>query len=101
MLNKKEIIHMADELAMILLNYEDASKESGRGKTGKTEAVKNAIESKHFKEFAENVKPLITSDNSKLLEEIVQKTYLEIPSDNFPLFLTLVRFQYQIHQVNS
>lgn len=101
MLNKKEIIQLADELALIMLKYEDAQKEANRGKTGKGENVKKAIESKHFKEFAENVKPLITSGNSKSLEEIVQKTYLEIPSDNFPLFLTLVRFQYQVHKVNS
>lgn len=101
MLNKKEIIQQADQLALILLKYEDASKESSRGKTGRSETIKKVIESKHFKEFAENVKSLITADNSKSLEDIVQKTYIEIPSDNFPLFLTLVRFQYQILQVNS
>lgn len=101
MLNKKEIIQHADQLALILHNYEDASKETSRGKTGKSETIKKVIESKHFKEFAENIKSLITTDNSKSLEEIVQKTYIEIPSDNFPLFLTLVRFQYQILQVNS
>lgn len=101
MLNKKQIIQQADDLAIILLKYENAPKEANRGKKEKSETVKKVIESKHFREFAENIKPLISSENSKTLEEIVQKTYLEIPSDNFPLFLTLVRFQYQVHQVNS
>jgi hypothetical protein len=101
MLNKKEIIQLADQLALILLKYENAQKEENRGKTGKGENVKKAIESRFFKEFAENIKPLITKENSTALEEIVQKAYLEITTDNFPLFLTLVRFQYQILQKKS
>lgn len=101
MLNKKEIIQLADQLALILLKYEGLQKEANRGKTGKGENVKKTIESRFFKEFAENITALISQENSTSLEEIVQKCYLEIPSDNFPLFLTLVRFQYQIHQKNS
>jgi hypothetical protein len=61
--------------------------------------VKKLVESRFFKEFAENIKPLISKENSSELEDIVQKSYLEITSDNFPLFLTLVRFQYQIHKI--
>lgn len=101
MLNKKEIIQLADDLALILLKYEDAKKDVNRGKTEKREVIKRVIESKHFKEFAENVKYLITVENSESLQEIIRTTYTEIPTDNFSLFLTLVRFQYQIHQVNS
>lgn len=101
MLNKKEIIQLADQLALILLNHEQANKEESRGKTGKGEKVKKVIESRYFKEFAENVKPIISKENSSALEKIVQMSYLEIASDNFPLFLTLVRFQYQIHKSKS
>lgn len=101
MLNKKEIIHLADQLALILQKHEHSNKVEDRGKTGKGEHVKKVIESRYFKEFAENVKLLINKENSSELEEIVQKSYLEITSDNFPLFLTLVRFQYQIHKSKS
>lgn len=101
MLNKKEIIQLADQLALILLKHEQSNKEENRGKTGKGENVKKVVESRYFKEFAENIKPVINKENSAGLEEIVQKSYLEITSDNFPLFLTLVRFQYQIHKTNS
>lgn len=101
MLNKKEIIQLADQLALILLNHELSNKEESRGKTGKGENVKKVIESRYFKEFAENIKPIINKENSAALEEIVQMSYLEIASDNFPLFLTLVRFQYQIHKSKS
>ncbi|WP_407405577.1 hypothetical protein [Chryseobacterium sp.] len=100
MLNKKEILDLADQLALILLKYEESQKESGRGKTGKGESVKKIIESRYFKEFAENITPLISGENKGALENIVQQSYLDIQKDNFPLFLTLVRFQYQIHQTN-
>lgn len=101
MLNKKEFIQIADQLALILLKYEQSNKEESRGKTGKGENAKKVIESRFFKEFAENIKSVINKENSSELEEIVQKSYMEITSDNFPLFLTLVRFQYQIHKTNS
>lgn len=101
MLNKKEIIEFADQLAEILLNYESIEKEINRGKTGKSSDVKKVIDSRYFKEFVENIKPVIDKGNADVLEEIVQKAYLEIPSDNFPLFLTLVRFQYQIRKSQS
>lgn len=101
MLNKKEIIQLANQLALILLKHEHSNKEENRGKTGKGEQVKKVIESRYFKEFAENIKLLVNKENSSKLEEIVQKSYLEITTDNFPLFLTLVRFQYQIHKSNS
>ncbi|MCH5598028.1 hypothetical protein [Niabella ginsengisoli] len=101
MLNKTEIIQLADQLALILLKYEHAQKEDNRGKTGKSSDVKNIIESRFFKEFVENIKPVINEENSSEVEKIVQKSYLEITTDNFPLFLTLVRFQYQIHKTNS
>lgn len=100
MLNKKEILDLADQLALILLKYEEAQKEAGRGKTGKGESVKKIVESRYFKEFAENITPLISGENKEELEKIVQQSYLDIQKDNFPLFLTLVRFQYQIHQTN-
>lgn len=100
MLNKKEILDLADQLALILLNYEESQKESGRGKTGKGETIKKILESRYFKEFAENITPLISGENKGALENIIQQSYLEIQKDNFPLFLTLVRFQYQIHQTN-
>lgn len=101
MLNKKEIIQLADQLALILLRHEHSNMEENRGKTGKGEQVKKVIESRYFKEFAENIKFVINKENSSNLEEIVQKSYLEITSDNFPLFLTLIRFQYQVHKSNS
>lgn len=101
MLNKKEIIQLADQLASVLLEHEQSNKEENRGKTGRGEDIRKVIESRYFKEFTENVKPLINKGNSAKLEEIVQKSYLDIPSDNFPLFLTLVRFQYQIKKANS
>ena len=101
MLNKKEIIQLADQLALILLKYEQSNKEENRGKTGKGESAKKVVESRYFKEFAENIKPVINKENGSELEEIVQKSYLEITSDNFPLFLTLVSFQYQIHKSKS
>lgn len=101
MLNKKELIQLADKAALALLEYANKNIDDGRGKKGKDQDVKNVIESKHYKEFTEKIKAIIDKSNSLIIQEIVQKAYTEIAIDNFPLFLTLMRFQYQVHKVNS
>lgn len=98
MLKKQEIIQMTEELAGLLVAHENGRPGLNKSKANRSQEVKKIIESRYFKEFAANIPPLLSEENCLRVEEIVQKCYLEIPTDHFPLFLTLVRLKYQVQQ---
>ncbi len=101
MLNKTELLQVADSTALALIEYANKKLDDNRGKKDKEQDVRKIIEAKNFKEFAEQIKIILDSSNSLIVQDIVQKAYVEIASDNFPLFLTLVRFQYEVQKVKS
>ena len=92
-LNKTKLLELASDLAGYLLNMEE--EETSRGKSDVSRISQEIRESKTTKVFIEKLTealPLI-KDNLESTREIV-KEVIEMPSDNFPLFITLVRFEY-------
>ena len=93
MLNKSELLNLASEVARALLQIE-ANDE--RGKKIFTTLSKEVREARTLKNFIEKLTDVLANDslNAEIFKEVVQQV-LKMPSDNFPLFVTLIRFEYQ------
>lgn len=98
MINKKELLDLADKFAKILYEYETQKDNSeSRGKTGKSQDVKELLENNSINKFLEKLSSMI-SDMKNHLETIknMEIEILTMPRDNFPLFITLIKFEYTI-----
>lgn len=96
MLNKKELLEIADNFADILFEYENQKDViNNRGKTGKTRNIKDILDSNSIKNFIEKLSEMIPDlkDNLEFVKKL-QVEVLKMPIDNFPLFITLIKFQY-------
>lgn len=92
-LNKTKLLELASDLAGYLKGMEE--EKTDRGKSAISRVSQEIRESKTVKAFIEKLTealPLM-DDDIEATREIV-KVVLEMPSDNFPLFITLVRFEY-------
>jgi hypothetical protein len=93
--NKTELDRLANQLAHALILFEQASDSDNRGKstrTRHTEAIRNAT---NLRFFLDQLAKLMEEDGST--SEILYTTkdaILKMPADLFPLFITLVRFEY-------
>ena len=95
MLNKTELLKLASDVASALLAHESKDSKENRGKSDKGHEVSKVRDSKNIREFIENLTELLgkTPENATVFKDVVEQT-LKMPSDNFPLFVTLVRFEY-------
>ena len=95
MLNRTELQALAEKLAKALLGNKTENKTNNRGKTIGKQEVKNLLESRNVKYFIENLTEIMINQNRnmELFKEIV-KEVLKMPVDNFPLFVTLIKFEY-------
>jgi hypothetical protein len=101
MLNKTELLELAAKVAEALVEHEKPKKnkegkDTNRGKSTKSQLSKEIKEAKHIREFVDKL-TLILQDNpekANTFHNVVKET-LALPSDSFPLFITLVRFEYQ------
>lgn len=93
MLNKTELLQLASDVAKTLIDLE--SKQSGREQTKTTQnrTSKEVMESKTIKDFIDGLVEVINNDNADTFKNVVEQV-LKMPSDNFPLFNTLIRFEY-------
>jgi len=92
MLNKTDLLHLAEKTAGALLKFEE---EDERGKKVHATISSNIRDSKSLVKFIENISELLAkSDLDKDLFKNLVKEVLQMPSDNFPLFITLIRFEY-------
>lgn len=102
--NKKELNALAEEIAQELIDFEDKSKksETGRGKSTHSRLADEVKSSKSLKEFIGKMTDLmvIHQEGSATFKK-VKDTILELPSDLFPLFITLIRFEYQYKKSNK
>lgn len=96
--NKAELNRLAEQVATALLDFEkkNTEKNQNRGTTGISQLSKTLQESKNYNKFVENMTAIIEKDNTTapLFKEI-KDAVLPVPSDLFPLFITLIRFEYQ------
>jgi hypothetical protein len=93
MLNKTELLKLATDVATALSVHETQNSKENRGKSEKSNQVKGILDSKNLRNFIEGLTELVTKENADIFKEVVEQT-LKMPSDNFPLFATLIRFEY-------
>ena len=96
--NKKELNALAEKVAKALIDFEDKSRSSdtGRGKSTQNRLSEEVKSSKSLKSFIENLTDLMEKyKEGAAIFKSVKDTVIELPSDLFPLFITLIRFEYQ------
>jgi len=103
--NKKELNALAEQVAQALIDFEvkNRTSESGRGKATYTRLSEDVKASKSLREFVEKLTELMSKykEGAEVFKK-VKDTVLELPSDLFPLFITLIRFEYQFKKsINS
>jgi len=94
MINKTELLNLASQVAKALLEIEKPSS-SDRGKTVFSNLSKEVRESGNLRLFIDNLTEVLshTPSNADTFYKVVDEV-LKMPADNFPLFVTLIRFEY-------
>jgi hypothetical protein len=92
MLNKTELLNLASDIAKALLEFEKLEE---RGKKVYSQLSQEVRESKNMKVFIEKLTNVLdyTPANAEVFRSVIIET-LKMPSDNFPLFITLICFEY-------
>jgi hypothetical protein len=98
MLNNDATLALAEKLAITLKEFADYTDPNAKaGKTDRFRKVENLWEAKSRNQFINGLDELLQDKqpaNPDVLNEIVQAVMLHIPSDQFTLFQTLVKFQF-------
>ena len=96
--NKKELNALAEQVAQALIDFENqvSTSGSGRGKSTPKRLSDELKASKSLKFFIENLTALMAEykESAEVLKK-VKDAVIELPGDLFPLFVTLIRFEYQ------
>lgn len=102
MLNKTELLNMASGIAQVLTKIEKDSKEAKRGKTTTDQETKKIFEIKTVKAFVDELIIVMekSPEDSMLIRETVEEV-LKMPYDLFPLFTTLIKFEYNYKITNK
>jgi hypothetical protein len=95
MINKEQLLNAAENIAGILVDTEKKQEQAeSRGKTKASQASKEFLEIKHLKGFVEGLALLLEkSENKEKLKECLNEV-IKMPSDSFPLFMALIKFEY-------
>ncbi|MFW5983562.1 MAG: hypothetical protein ACOCQ4_03610 [bacterium] len=99
MLNKTELMELASSLAQSLIDFES---KDDRGKKVFSSLSKDVLEAKNLKTFIDKLTEILShtpevGQDFKCLVEAV----LKMPNDSFPLFITLVKFEYTLKKSNQ
>ena len=91
MLNNEDLWVQSESFAHVLKEYSAGSKNAKTDRTNKVKALLGAL---NKKDFIRNLTDIISEagDVSKLME--TAKLVNDMPADNVPYFLTLIRFHY-------
>jgi hypothetical protein len=93
MLNKTELMQLASDVATSLINLEKGQTEREKSKTTQPQSSKELMDSKSIKGFVEGLERLLNTDNAAIFKDVYNQV-VPMPADNFPLFITLIRFEY-------
>ncbi|MFT3740390.1 MAG: hypothetical protein QM786_16710 [Breznakibacter sp.] len=95
MINKTELLNMASGIAQVLTKIEIDSREAKRGKTTTEQEAKKIFEAKSIKSFINELILVMDKSpkDSNLIRETIEEV-LKMPYDLFPLFITLIKFEY-------
>lgn len=91
MLNNQDLWMCAEEFAHLLQAY---SQSSTNAKTDRSNKVKALLSSSNKRDFIKNLTDIVpdVSERTKVME--TAKKVNDMPTDNVPYFLTLIRFHY-------
>jgi hypothetical protein len=94
MLNKTELLKLASDVANALSEFEKP-KQDDRGKKVFSTLSQEVRESSNLRLFIDKLTEVLNQSptNSEVFKKVVDEV-LKMPSDNFPLFVTLIRFEY-------
>lgn len=97
MLNNKELLGLAEKAAAMLHEYVAGEK---RAKSTRGNLVEQLLNSRNRRELIDSLARLVQDDGSTAdtCNAIANEVMLNIPNDNVPLFVTLMRFKYAIPQ---
>ncbi len=93
MLDNKSLLELAEKAATMLQTY---TKTSDRGKTGRPHLVKELLGSRTRKGLIDALAQVVEDDptTADVSNNLVHAVMIDIPADNVPLFVTLMRFKY-------
>lgn len=93
MLNKTELLQLASDVAQALREFE---KKAEKGKADLSRLAQETREASNVKNFIDKLTLILekTPEPADTFKSVVEQV-LKMPSDNFPLFATLIRFEYQ------
>lgn len=91
MLKKSELLDLAREIAKEIKQSE--SKNANRGKTTESKKSEDILDSYSKKMFIEKLELILNKDNADNFRNNLL-AILELPQDVFPLFITLIKFEY-------
>lgn len=92
MLNKTELLSLATSVANALIDFEQMDE---RGKKVYSTLSQEIRESNNLKGFIDKLAQVLgyNSAHADSFKEVVEQV-LKMPTDSFPLFITLIRFEY-------
>jgi hypothetical protein len=97
MLNKTDLHQLASEAAKSLIDFE---RKPNRGKKDLDTLSKETRSASNMKTFIDCLTQVLEADNKDVFRKVVDQV-IRMPSDNFPLFITLIRFEYAYQTTNN
>ncbi|MDR0605643.1 MAG: hypothetical protein LBG80_15200 [Bacteroidales bacterium] len=99
MLNKTELLNLASNVAKALLKFE---KMEERGKKVYSALSQDVRDANSLRVFINKLTEILerTPENAEIFKKVVEEG-LKMPSDNYPLFVTLIRFEYVYWKLKS
>ncbi|UPK72080.1 hypothetical protein [Chitinophaga filiformis] len=97
MLNKTDLHQLASEVAKSLLDFE---RKPNRGKKDLDTLSEETRSASNIRTFIDRLTQILEADNREVFRNVVDQV-IRMPSDNFPLFVTLIRFEYAYQKVNN
>lgn len=100
MLNNQQLLDLAQEAAQMLHAYTSGNKNA---KKDRENLVNELLGSANRKRFVDTLTDIVDEDATvaPVSDKLVHALMTDIPLDNVPLFVTLMRFKYALPQVKS
>lgn len=97
MLNKTDLHQLASAVAKSLIDFEG---KSNRGKKDLDTLSEETRSASNIRTFIDRLTPILEADNKEVFRNVVDQV-IRMPADNFPLFVTLIRFEYAYQKINN
>ena len=91
--NKQELNDLAEQVAQALINFEQVDARVNVNQ----QLITETLSSKNQRFFLDKLTEILKKEKSaaEVFKMVKDRTIIELPADLFPLFITLIRFEYQ------